>query len=318
MLKRLSKLRVRATRQVGACLVFCLAITLSACQSSKVVAPVQLQEQLLIPEPLIVPYRTEIAIARITDLLVSESLSPEQQARLFYDRGVMYDSVGLPTLARLDFMRALRLKPDIASVHNIVGIHQTLAGDFAQAYESFDSTLELDPSYEFAYLNRAIALQYDEKLELAVADFLRFQQLKPSDPYRVLWLYLAERQLDAAAAQRRLETSFSDLNQQLWSSQIVAFYLGKISEQALLQIAIKDVQTPQQLAEQLCEVYFYLAKWHANHGNPTLALEYYKKTLATNVYEFVEYRYARVEMQLLRQQYGTHMDDGAGSDEHAH
>ena len=78
-----------------------------------------------------------------------------------------------------------------------------------------------------------------------------------------------------------------------------SFYLGKISEQELLEVAANVNSDPQQLAERLCEVYFYLAKWHEQQ-NPTKALDYYKKVLATNVYEFVEHRYARIEMNRLR------------------
>ncbi|MFP3345253.1 hypothetical protein R0J87_22495, partial [Halomonas sp. SIMBA_159] len=62
----------------------------------------------LTPEPLAVSYRTELAIARLSEILYRAELSEEQSAQLYYDRGVMYDSVGLRTLARLDFMRALR------------------------------------------------------------------------------------------------------------------------------------------------------------------------------------------------------------------
>ncbi len=295
-------------------------LTLSACQSTSVSAPVVLTEQPLLPEPLTVPYRTEIAIARISELVASSELKDEQRARLFYDRGVMFDSAGLPTLARIDFMRALRLKPDLPDAYNSIGIHHSLAGDFEQAYEAFDSALEIDAAYEFAYLNRAIALQYDGKIKLALADFIKFQQLKADDPYRVLWLYLAEAEVSAVDAQKRLAALFPTLDQNSWARHLVAFYLGNISEAELLQLASTDVTEPKQLAEQLCEVYFYLAKWHSKHQNPTLALEYYKKTLATNVYEFVEYRYARVEMQILRQQYGTtsHAIDENSTEPHVH
>jgi lipoprotein NlpI len=60
------------------------------------------------------------------------------------------------------------------------------------------------------------------------------------------------------------------------------------------------LNNPRQLAERLCEAYFYLAKWHQARGDANQALIYYHKTLATNVYEFVEHRYARMEMAKLR------------------
>ena len=37
-------------------------------------------------------------------------------AQLYYDRGVLFDSLGLSTLARIDFNRAVKLKPDLAEV----------------------------------------------------------------------------------------------------------------------------------------------------------------------------------------------------------
>ena len=254
----------------------------------------------LTPEPLAVSYRTELAIARLTEILYRAELSEEQSAQLYYDRGVMYDSVGLRSLARLDFLRALRLKPDMADAYNFVGIHHTVSGDFDSAYEAFDSALELAPEHEFAYLNRGIALYYAGKTELAVGDFERFLALKPTDAYRVIWLYLAQNELSAEQAQQQLQQRAQILDQAEWSTNIVRFLAGEMTESALLDSVMQDLSGPQLLAERLCEVYFYLAKWHESKQQPEQALEYYKKVLATNVFEFVEHRYARLEMARLR------------------
>jgi lipoprotein NlpI len=283
-------------------LLLLAAAGLSGCVTTSTAQPGILVEQPLTPEPQPIPYRTEIAIARINEIVTSAEVTDEQRARLFYDRGVMYDSVGLSALARFDFMRALRLKPDMADAYNFLGIHHTLSGDYESAYEAFDSALELEPDYQYVYLNRAIALQNDEKLDLALRDFRQFQQIKPEDPYRALWLYLAEIEISKQQADKTLAELLPKLDEKQWSRQIAAFYLGQISEQQLLAVASDNVTEPKQLAEQLCEVYFYLAKWHALQNNPTQAIEYYKKTLSTNIYEFVEHRYARLEMAKLRQQ----------------
>jgi lipoprotein NlpI len=253
-----------------------------------------------IPEPLAVSYRTELAIARLSEILHRAELSEEQSAQLYYDRGVMFDSVGLRSLARLDFMRALRLKPDMADAYNFVGIHHTVNGDFNAAYEAFDSALELAPAHEFAYLNRGIALYYAGKSELAVADFERFQALRPNDAYRVIWLYLAQSELSTAQAKQRLLQNLQQLDSAEWSTNIVRFLAGNLTEQALLDSVLDNLSSPQLLAERLCEVYFYLAKWHERQNRPQQALSYYKQVLATNVFEFIEHRYARVEINRLR------------------
>ncbi len=254
----------------------------------------------LIPEPLAVSYRTELAIARLSEILYRAELSEEQSAQLYYDRGVMYDSVGLRSLARLDFMRALRLKPDMADAYNFVGIHHTVNGEFDAAYEAFDSALELAPEHEFAYLNRGIALYYAGKTELAIPDFERFLALKPADAYRVIWLYLAQSELSIEQATAQLTVQLQNLDSNEWSTNLVRFFAGELSEQALLVSVMQDVSNNQLLAERLCEVYFYLAKWHDSKGRSEQALNYYKQVLATNVFEFVEHRYARLEMARLR------------------
>lgn len=274
-------------------------LALGACAQKPGSETMILVENPLEPESVPISYRTEIAIARISELLSKAETTDEQRARLFYDRGVMYDSVGLRSLARFDFLRALRLQPDMADAYNFIGIHHTLVGNYIEAYESFDAALELAPDYDYAYLNRGIALLYDNKTDLAVGDFEQFYQAKPEDPYRSLWLYFADSKLSVVQAQARLTKNHSTLDKNHWATAIVEFYLGKISEQALLEKAAQVNSDQQQLAERLCEVYFYLAKWHQQQ-NPSKALDYYKKVLATNVYEFVEHRYARLEMNRLR------------------
>lgn len=271
-------------------------ITLTGCAQR----PVTPAEAWLTPEPLQVPYRNELAIARLSEILQRAELTEAQSAQLFYDRGVMYDSVGLRSLARLDFMRALRLKPDMPEVYNLLGIHYTLSGQFSEAYEAFDSALELAPDYDFPYLNRAIAFYYAGRLDLAEADFAQFYQLKPNDPYRVLWWYIGVAESRPEQAQQQLRQQLSLLDPDDWATNLVRFYAGQLSEQALLQSILQGLSNPRHLAERLCEAYFYLAKWHQARGNLEQALIYYHKTLSTNVYEFVEHRYARMEMARIR------------------
>lgn len=279
----------------------CLCTGLAACQSTPA-APAAgvLVEHQAQPEPLEIPLQTEIAIARISEIISSAKLAPADLARLYYDRGVLYTSVGLYALGRLDMTRAVKLKPDLADAYNFIGIHQTLTADFDQAFESFDTALEFNQNYQFAYLNRGIALMYDGKNELAVADFVKFQQFEPADPYRALWRFIGESTQSQEQALNALKASQSTLDQKQWAVQIVAFYLGEITEQQLIAVATEQAESPQQLAERLCELYFYLAKWHALQNQPTRAADYLKMALSTNVYEFIEHRYARIELNRLR------------------
>ncbi|WMO14398.1 lipoprotein NlpI [Pseudoalteromonas piscicida] len=255
--------------------------------------------------PLAVPlqanFRNEIAIARFNELLLQPDMVNEQRAQLLYNRGMLYDSIGLQTLARIDFNRAVKIKPDLAEVYNFLGIHQTLEQNYGRAYEMFDAVLELDEQHEYAYLNRGIALYYGERADLAVKDFEAFLARAPKDAYRAMWLYIAQQQVDGALAKQTLAANSQALDPDEWSSQLVALYLGTLSEEAFLAQISDGVSTQEEYAQRLCEAYFYLAKRYQTQGDLASAISYFKLALATNVYEFVEHKYARLELDLLAQ-----------------
>ncbi len=94
-------------------------------------------------------------------------------------------------------------------VFNYLGIYLTQAGNFDAAYEAFDSVLELDPTYNYAHLNRGIAWLISAVVtSLAQDDLLAFYQDDPNDPFRSLWLYLAEQKLDEKRAKEVLKQHF--------------------------------------------------------------------------------------------------------------
>lgn len=258
--------------------------------------------QLIIVEPLAINYKSEIAIARLTDVIQRAEITDAQRAELYYDRGVVYDSVGLRSLARLDFNRALRLKPDFVDAYNFLGIHFTQLQEFNQAYEAFDSAIDLAPEHEYAYLNRGIALYYGGRAELSIDDFSTFQQRKSNDPYRILWMYLAESAANNLDAQTSLKLAADQVEESVWAKNIIELYLGEITEQEFISQLSIGVNSNKALSERLCEAYFYLGKYYQLKDNNELAANFFKLALSTNVYEFVEHRYAKLELDLMRQE----------------
>lgn len=253
----------------------------------------------VISEPLRVDYKSELAIAKLTQIINHAQLEKEKLAELLYDRGVMYDSLGLRSLAQLDFRRALEHKPDFADAYNFIGIHLTLMGQYAQAFEAFDSALEIDPQHKYVKLNRGIALHYYGRNELAMEDFEQFYFEKPQDPYRAIWLYFSELAADAEGARMRLVYNSTQLNHTDWSFDIVDLLLGNLDEQTFITNMGKNLTSQRELAERLCEGYFYLAKMSLNNGNDEKAKNYFRLALSTGVHEFVEYKYAWLELNKL-------------------
>ena len=138
-------------------------MSLSACQTT---TQPKLDPVINVPfaSPLASDFRSEIAIARYSKLLNRADLTVEQQAMLYYDRGVLFDSLGMSTLARIDFNNAVQMKPDLAEVYNFLGIHHTLMQQYEKAYEySLTQLWNLNEQHQYAYLNRGIALYYGER-----------------------------------------------------------------------------------------------------------------------------------------------------------
>jgi len=261
--------------------------------------------QLVIAEPLAINFKSEIAIARLSEVINRVKITDEQKAQLYYDRGVLYDSVGLRSLARLDFSHALQLQPTLTDAYNFLGIHLTQLKEFSQAYEKFDSVLELSPSHEYVHLNRGIALYYGDRPELAVQDFVSFHYKQSDDPYRLLWLYLAEYEVDSVLAKKSLKQRAELVDERTWAKQVIYLFLGDISQKEFVRELTVDVSSNKELTDRLCEAYFYLGKYNQSQKNFGAAANFFKLSLSTNVYEFVEHRYARLELDLMRTKKAT-------------
>lgn len=256
---------------------------------------------LLLAEPNQISAREQLKLIRLNHILAQmDDLPAAQRAELLFLRGEVYDGFGLWGLARNDFNLALEYKPDLPEAYNFLGIHYTQEQNFMQAYDAFDSSLEIDPAHSFAFLNRGIALYYGGRQELAVTDFERFLAMQEDDPYRILWLFLAEQELDLQAAKRRLARNKDKVSSSSWARHLIQFYLGEIRERDLLQLLMIDVTNQRTLTERLCEAYFYLGKYHSFQGRKGTASNYFRLALSTNVYKFVEHRFARLELELMR------------------
>lgn len=247
-------------------------------------------------EPVMPDYKLEITLAKLNEILSSAELTDAQRARFHYDRGVIYDSVGLRILSRIDFHQALKMQPNLADAYNFIGIYYTQEGEFESAYEAFDAVLELSPDYDYAFLNRGIALYYGERNELAASDMESFYSLDPQDGYRALWLYVTESANNLEQAKANLAENSLRLNPNTWSSVLVDFYLGKKSRDEVFAAAKEGLSHPNEYAERLCEAYFYIAKIAQQKGQNIDAANYFRLALATNIYDFVEHRYARIEL----------------------
>ncbi|MEH0761019.1 lipoprotein NlpI [Vibrio sp. 16] len=248
--------------------------------------------------PLQASVQQEVQIARLSQLLQRPDLTSEVRAKMFFERGNYYDSVGLRDLARLDYNQSLALNPAQPDLFNLLGVYFTQAGEFDAAYDAFDSTLELDPDNSYAERNRAIALYYGDRIELALEDIEKHYNQEPSDPFRALWLYLIQAEVDPALARQDLVLRYQRRDEQ-WGWVLVAITLGDVTEQQAFKAILSGTRDNTLLAQRLTEAYFYLGKRYQSEGDFASAISLYKLAISFNVYEYVEHRYAFLELSRI-------------------
>ena len=279
-------------------LVLLFALLLTACSNSQ--QGFVDRGSLLLSEPEPVSQRLQMVVARYTHVIYTASMNDQERAELLYQRGITYDAMGLSSLAIIDYNEALRLKPDLAAAHNSVGVHHIQRNNYLQAYESFDASLEIDPEYSYALRNRGVALYYGGRAELATNDTLAFWNLDKTNAYSTIWLYITEAKSDPISALENLRERRALLDENDWTIAIIDMFLGKKNEAGVIARLLNDVKSQAELNNRLCEAYFYIGKYHAAKGNDNIAINYFKLALSTNVFEYVEHKYARLEISNIR------------------
>ncbi|USD66704.1 lipoprotein NlpI [Vibrio sp. SCSIO 43136] len=255
--------------------------------------------------PLQASLQQEVQIARISQLLTREDLNGDVLSKLYYERGNHYDNVGLRDLARLDFERSLQLNPRQPDVFNLLGVYFTEKREFDAAYDAFDSTLELDPTNEYAERNRAIALYYGGRYELAHDAMVKHYADDSEDPFRAIWLYMIEHETQPEIALQNLKQRYDERTDR-WGWIMAALLLDEVSEEAAFRAIVEATKNNELLSQRLTEAYFYLGKRYQLNGDYANAIALYKLSVSFNVYEYVEHRYSLLELgnifTLLREQ----------------
>ncbi|MDA9556797.1 lipoprotein NlpI [Vibrio sp.] len=254
--------------------------------------------------PMAIPLKPtveqQVQLARLTQLVKRADINDEVRAKVLYERGNYLDSVGLADLARLDFNQSLTLNPAQPYIFNLLGVHFTQISEFDAAYEAFDSALELDPDNAYVLRNRAIALYYGDRLPLAIADIDSNLKQTPTDTFSLLWQYFIVMESDPELAHSQLQSAYANRNKD-WSWDIVGMVLGEISEEKALSHIVESTTNNEELAQRLTEAYFYLAKSYHHQKDYSTAIALYKRSLALNVYDYIEHRFSFTELGRIYQ-----------------
>lgn len=279
---------------------FLALLFLTGCvsRSSDIIAPEKLPLAELNPQ---LRFEQEVMVVRLTQVLQEAKLSQAERAELLFERGVIYDSLGLWSLARYDFTQAVEYNPKMAAAYNYLGLYLLLEDDYDSAIDAFNAVLELDPNYDYTRLNRGLAFYYSGRYSEAERDLQKFYEADKTDPYRALWLYFNELEIDSIDAKQKLVERSKSLSKDFWGTNIVSYFLGEFTlEQLRLKMNAQAEANTATYAEILTETYFYLAKQTLKMNQVAEAVSFFRLAIANQVYNFVEYRFALFELAQLR------------------
>lgn len=246
-------------------------------------------------------YQDEVNLLRINQVIAEQKeLNAQQRAHLYYDRGLIYDRMGLSAHSRYDLSQAISVDPSFAPAYNTLGLYLLLSRSYDEAFEAFDSALELSDKMQYSYLHRAIGLYQIQRYSLASKDIEVFYALDVNDPYRILWRYIINSKTAPKGALTALQKTQQLTNDNRFAWSLIDVIAGRTTEKQFLESVSYGVYTNKELAQRLCEAYFYLAHWHKLSGNLNKAIYYFKLSTAGNIHDFIEYKYALIELASIQ------------------
>ena len=267
------------------------------------------------PQPLVVasapavsaPEPAPTSAASIVPSLVlpaageSESEFVTDDPNYYILRGNSYKNDGLYNRAIADYDTAVRLDPDLPASYNNRGVAYGKLGMHQRAIDDYDIAIRLNSNDFVAFKNRGNAHFYLGDFGVAARDFETLADDKPSDAYRMIWLYLAQARSGAGDVSALTERA-GRINTGAWPGPVIEMLLGE-STPAVVLDAARQVALDKR-AEQECEAYFYLGQYHLIAGNIGEAQRMFQLSVDTGVTNFIEYTGSEAELKRLTQSQG--------------
>lgn len=235
----------------------------------------------------------------IRDLNRAIEMQPDY-AEAYNNRGVAYRLSGNLTHAINDLSEAIRLKPDFADAYHNRGIAYSYAGDYDMAVTDYSFAIDIRPDWHRAHSNRGFAAFYLGRFELAYADLSAVLANDESEPYTVIWRYLAKARMGAEGA-AILAADARRIKRAGWPTPIIRFHLGEIDEAALLDAAARPAANDDDLSrrDRLAEGHFHIGQRQLIAGNPAAAADSFRTVIEIAPAETAAHIAAVAELQRM-------------------
>lgn len=265
------------------------------------------------------------AIARFDAALAANDLAPSLQFIAHFDRGQSHMALSQYDQAIQDYSAGLTLRPGEVPALVSRSIAYADAGKLDQAAADLDSAIAVRPLLGGSYGMRAslhikrgepekalddmrtmlkllpdtqgtmIGISYwvTGQIDNAEKNFSYVTDRGPNKIYAWLWYALARVRLGKTVPRQLLP----DLDEKAWPAPIVAFFLGKATQDSVFAAAGQG--DTKQLEGQLCEANFYTGEWLLQHHDEAAAKPLLAKAASDCPPNFIEWMPAQMDQAAL-------------------
>lgn len=202
-----------------------------------------------------------------------------QSARRAFDRGKFGE-------ADRQFTIYLKTHPRHVDANWLRGLTRFELMDLENAKDDFTTVIRLNKTHAYAFRSRGQVRALLGDTQGGIEDMTQSGDLESSNAYPAIWIA----GLGGGDVRLRPFASSTD-----WISEVARFYIGRITEQELLERA-EAAPTAKTKSDQLCEAYGYIGLLAERDGDLPKALRNYELCVGTGVRNFIEYRWAQIRL----------------------
>jgi lipoprotein NlpI len=240
----------------------------------------------------------ENRVAALTRDLESGRLTGREQAEVYRMRGITLSQLNRGERAVEDFSRAVEADLINPQYYEDRAIGYIKLRRFAEANQDLDMALGLDNRRPAAHREKGRIAFYQGQFDQAAR---HFSQAMRNDrdmgvAYGAIWLHLALRRgkLEGMSALPMLAQAFP-VDQ--WPAPVMRMLVDSATPEAVLAAA--QAPDPESYLKLQCEAQFYVGEHYLIAGDRPRARAAFEAAVATGVTEFLEWDWARRELEGL-------------------
>ena len=238
-------------------------------------------------------------VGRITSDIESGRLQGKDLADAYRFRGVAYSQLNDDERAVQDFSSAIELEQVSVQYYEDRAIGYLRLREFAKANTDLDMALGLDTKYPPAHREKGRLAAYQGEYARAARSFALAMENDQGmgAAYGAIWLQVAATRanLEGTSPLPQLAAALPPTQ---WPAPVIQMLIGMISPEEA--IAAADNRDPDTFLEQKCEAYFYVGEYYMAQKDTERARAAFEAAVATGVTEFLEYDWARRELELMQ------------------